>query len=231
MKNYFNQTTRALAVLIDPDKSNEAYLTQVIENDEFIDFYFVGGSLVTNYRFDEVISFVKKHSSKPVIIFPGSGMHISSEADVMLFLSLISGRNPEYLIGQQVLAAPIIKAANLSTISTGYMLIDGGNVTTASYMSNTLPIPSDKIDIAVCTALAGEMLGMQCLFMDGGSGAKNTVSEQMIKQVKASVDLPVIVGGGIRTPHQARAIWDAGADVVVVGTVIEENVAFLKDFR
>ena len=115
--------------------------------------------------------------------------------------------------------------------TTGYMLIDGGNVTTASYMSNTLPIPSDKIDIAVCTALAGEMLGMQCLFMDGGSGAKNTVSEQMIKQVKASVDLPVIVGGGIRTPHQARAIWDAGADVVVVGTVIEENVAFLKDFR
>tara|TARA_B100000809_G_scaffold261498_1_gene310534 strand:- start:864 stop:1559 length:696 start_codon:yes stop_codon:yes gene_type:complete len=230
MNNYFKHTTRALAVLIDPDKSDNVYLLSLLENDHLIDFYFVGGSLVTNYRFDEVITLIKKHSTKPVIIFPASGMHVSAEADAILVLSLISGRNPEYLIGQHVLAAPIIKAAKLTTIATGYMLIDGGNVTTASYISNTTPIPSDKADIAVCTALAGEMLGLQSLFLDGGSGANNTVPIAMIKKVKATVSLPIIIGGGIKTVQQAHEIWEAGANVVVIGTAIEGNVDLLKDF-
>ena len=231
MTNYFKQTTRGLAVLIDPDKSDDTYLARLLENDRLIDFYFVGGSLVTNYRFNQVVTFIKKHSNKPVIIFPGSGMHICEEADAMLFLSLISGRNPEYLIGQQVLAAPRIKAANLKTIPTGYMLIDGGNVTTASYISNTLPIPSDKSDVAVCTALAGELLGLQCLFLDGGSGANKTVPVEMIKKVKASVDLPIIIGGGIKTPQEAEMIWGAGANIIVVGTAIERDTNFIKELQ
>ncbi len=227
----FKQTKQGLAVLIDPDKSDEGYLARLLENDSLIDFYFVGGSLVSDYRFDEVIIYLKKNSKKTVILFPGNGMHISKEADAILFLTLISGRNPEYLIGQQVQAAPRIKAINLATIPTGYMLIDGGNTTTASYISNTFPLPNDKPDVAVCTALAGQMLGLQCLYMDGGSGAKNTVPTVMVSEVKKAVDLPVIVGGGIKTAQQALNLWKAGANIVVVGTALENNPNFIKEIK
>ena len=225
------KSQKALAVLIDPDKSDIAFLERLLKNDLFVDFYFVGGSLVSDYRFDEVISFLKSKTQKPVILFPGSGMHISEKADAILFLRLISGRNPEYLIGQQVQAAPRVKATGLHTIPTGYMLIDGGNVTTASYISSTQPIPQDKDDVAVCTALAGEMLGLQTVYLDCGSGANNHVSTSMITKVKSSVDLPIIVGGGINSLEKAQAIWNAGANVIVVGTSFEKDPDLIKSFK
>ena len=229
--NYFTSAKRALAVLIDPDKSDSEHLDSLLKNDVYVDFYFVGGSLVTDYRFDEVVTYLKAHSSKPVVLFPGSGMHITKEADAILFLSLISGRNPEYLIGQQVQAAPRIRAAKLAVIPTGYMLIDGGNVTTASYISNTFPIPSEKGDVAACTAIAGEMLGLSCIYLDGGSGAQNIVPTAMIQKVRSSVNVPIVVGGGIKTVQQANAIWDAGANIVVIGTAFEANSDFIKEFH
>lgn len=228
--NYFQSVNRALAVLIDPDKADKEHLDKLLQHDRVVSFYFVGGSLVSDYRFDEVISYLRSHTSTPVLLFPGSGMHISSKADGILFLNLISGRNPEYLIGQQVQAAPKVHAAGLKVIPTGYMLVDGGNVTTAIYISNTQPIPHDKDDVAACTALAGEMLGLSCLYLDGGSGAQNSVSLSMIKKVKSSVNLPVIVGGGVKSVNQVTEMWDAGADLVVIGTAIEKDVDLLKEF-
>ena len=229
--NYFQSVRRALAVLVDPDKADKAHLDNLLEHDDVVSFYFVGGSLVSDYRFDEVIGYLKSHTDTPVLLFPGSGMHISAKADGVLFLSLISGRNPEYLIGQQVQAAPQVQAAKLKVIPTGYMLIDGGTVTTAIYISNTLPIPNDKDDVAVCTALAGEMLGLSCLYLDGGSGAENTVSLSMITKVKSSVKLPVIVGGGVRSFEQVTKMWDAGAEIVVIGTAAERDPDLLKSFE
>ncbi len=214
-------SSKALAVLIDPDKAELSYLNYLIENDQQFDFYLVGGSLVSNYKFDEVCQYLKEHTQKPVILFPGNGMHVSKEADAILFLSLISGRNPEYLIGQQVLAAPRIKQAKLESIGTGYMLFDGGSTTTANYISNTLPIPKGKTDIATATAIAGEMLGLNALYLDTGSGALDTVEPETISEIRKHIDLPIIVGGGVQTPNQAKKLWDSGASIVVIGTALE----------
>ena len=219
-------SSQALAVLIDPDKAQLSYLNYLIENDHQFDYYFVGGSLVSNYNFDEVCKYLKKHTKKPVILFPGNGMHVSKEADAILFLSLISGRNPEYLIGQQVLAAPRIKQASLESIGTGYMLFDGGKTTTANYISNTVPIPKGKSDIATATAIAGEMLGLKALYLDTGSGALDTVETRTISEIKKSVDLPIIVGGGIQTQNQVKKIWASGANIAVVGTALENKSFF-----
>ena len=150
-------------------------------------------------------------------------MQVNNKADAILFLSLISGRNAEMLIGRQVIAAPILKQSQLEVISTGYMLIDSGKQTTASYMSNTTPIPHDKDDIAVCTATAGEMLGMNLIFMDGGSGAINSISTNMISTVSNAIDTPLIIGGGISSAEEASAICKAGADIIVVGNAIEKD--------
>ena len=178
---------------------------------------------MTTERLDAVVRYAKAHSSKPVVLFPGSVDQVHGEADALLLLSVISGRNPELLIGQHVVAAPRIKALGLETISTGYMLVDSGRTTTALYMSQTLPIPAHKPEIAAATALAGEMLGIQAMYLDGGSGAREPVPEAMIRAVRKAVNVPVIVGGGIRSEAAAQAAWDAGADVVVVGTAFEED--------
>ena len=227
-----SRTKKQLAVLIDPDKLNQDQLieTAKIAQEAGVDFLFVGGSLMTSDMLFHCIRTLKEHSEIPVVLFPGNSYQISRNADAMLFLSLISGRNPDMLIGMHVLSAPYIKLAGLETVSTGYMLIDSGKPTSVSYMSNSFPIPNDKKDIAACTAMAGEMLGMKAIFMDAGSGAEITVPEKMVAFVKGSIDVPLIIGGGIRTPESAQKILAAGADIIVVGNRFEENPQLIFDF-
>jgi putative glycerol-1-phosphate prenyltransferase len=216
---------KMLAVLIDPDKLRLAKLDQLIELSLLakVDFFFIGGSLIVNNQLDACLTAIKTKCDIPLILFPGDSYQLSYKADGILFLSLISGRNPELLIGKHVITAPYLKLSPLEIIPTGYMLVDGGVPTTVSYISNTSPIPSDKNDIAACTAMAGEMLGLKCIYMDAGSGAKKPVSEEMIATVRNVVQIPIIVGGGIRTPEQAARNVIAGADIIVVGNAFEDD--------
>jgi putative glycerol-1-phosphate prenyltransferase len=217
---------KLLAVLIDPDfGQDEAALERTVQHACMAraDLLFVGGSLLTSTAFDRCVELVKQWSDRPVVLFPGSPSQLSAHAHAVLFLSLISGRNPELLIGHHVTAAPTVKALGLEAIPTGYLLVDGGRSTTAHYVSQSLPIPHDKPGIAAATALAGELLGLRTIYLDTGSGAPRSVSPEMIAAVRATVDLPLIVGGGIRTAEQARQLCEAGADVLVVGTAFEED--------
>lgn len=228
----FNEGGKKIAVLVDPDKPTDKEIINLAEASEKagVDFFFVGGSLLTNDNLTSCIKLMKASSNIPVILFPGNSHQLSNRADGFLFLSLISGRNPETLIGIHVIAAPYLKLSGLEVLSTGYMLIDSGRPTTVSYMSNTIPIPSDKNDIAMCTAMAGEMLGMKLIFMDAGSGAERPVPLEMIATVSGSIEVPLIVGGGLRTPERAAESAKAGASVIVVGNVLEKNPALLSDF-
>ncbi|MBT3174442.1 MAG: geranylgeranylglyceryl/heptaprenylglyceryl phosphate synthase [Lentimicrobiaceae bacterium] len=228
----FSQKKKQLAVLIDPDKLSDDKLTDIaiMSNNEGVDIIFVGGSLITSDSLSQCIKIIKENTDIPVILFPGNSYQISRSADGMLFLQLISGRNPDMLIGWHVLAAPYIKLSGIETIPTGYMLIDSGKPTSVSYMSNSMPIPNDKKDIAACTAMAGEMLGLKTIFMDAGSGASITIPENMVEFVKGSIDIPLIIGGGIRTPEKAKSILMAGADIVVVGNIFEENPDLIGQF-
>ena len=222
---------KQFAILIDPDKENEDSLEALCElaNQYKVDYLFVGGSLLTQDCLSDCFEVIKLHTQIPVVLFPGDNLQINSHADAILFLSLISGRNPDLLIGKHVISAPILKDSGIEVVSTGYMLIDGGTPTSVSYMSNTTPIPANKRDIAVCTAMAGEMLGLKLIFMDAGSGALNPVGENMISAVKKSIDIPLIVGGGIRSAEKAKAAFEAGADVVVVGNAIESNKDLIRE--
>ncbi len=223
---------RQLAVLIDPDDVTTSQVINLVrELDEYaVDYILVGGSLMISDRFEATISTIKSITKTPVIIFPGSTDQISGIADAILLLSLISGRNPELLIGKHVLAAQKLKASGLEIVPTGYMLVDGGAPTTASYMSNTLPLPADKPEIAATTAMAGEMLGLKTIYLDAGSGAKNAIPSPLIQQVASSVNIPVWVGGGIRTPRQLESVYEAGAQVAVIGNAIEKNPSILAEF-
>jgi phosphoglycerol geranylgeranyltransferase len=228
--NLRKQNKKAFAVLIDPDNTD---MDQIIEtaqlcNDAKVDYVFVGGSLMLSNHLDECIKTFKSKSSIPVILFPGSPSQVSKEADALLYLSLISGRNPELLIGAHVVSAPKIKASGLEIISTGYIVIDGGKPTTVSYMSHSAPIPYDKDDIAVCTAIAGEFLGKNVLYLDAGSGAINPISEKMIQKVSNQISIPLIVGGGISSSEKAIANCQAGADIIVVGNALEKNNHLIK---
>jgi putative glycerol-1-phosphate prenyltransferase len=217
---------KSFALLIDPDKiKDQGNLVKLINIavENRVNFFFVGGSLLTGNNMHQVIQLIKSNSQLPVVLFPGSNMHIDVSADAVLFLSLISGRNPDLLIGQQVIAAPILKRSNLEILPTGYLLIDADNYTTVSYMSNTVPIPADKYSIAVCTAMAGEMLGLKLIYMDAGSGAKYPINPRMIASVRKSIDVPLIIGGGINSVEKALTSLKAGADMLVVGNGIEEN--------
>ncbi len=222
---------KQFAILVDPDKENEDSLETLCElaNQHKVDYLFVGGSLLTQDCLSDCIEVIKLHTQIPVVLFPGDNLQINSHADAILFLSLISGRNPDLLIGKHVISAPILKEAGLEIISTGYMLIDGGTPSSVSYMSNTTPIPANKRDIAVCTAMAGEMLGLKLIFMDAGSGAINPVSEAVVSAVKKSIDIPLIIGGGVRSAEKAKALFDAGADVIVVGNAIEGNKELIRE--
>lgn len=223
---------KSFAVLIDPDKiEGESACMRIvnmsIENQ--VDYFLVGGSLITGNNFGRVVQLIKENTDIPVVIFPGSSMHIESTADAILFLSLISGRNPDLLIGQHVVAAPVLKRSNLEVLPTGYMLINSGQQTTVSYMSNTTPIPHDKTSVAACTAIAGEMLGLKLIYMDAGSGAEVPVSSKMINMVRKAVDIPLIVGGGINNAHKAARAYESGADMIVIGNGIEKNPTLLVE--
>ena len=220
---------KLFALLIDPDYHNKESLKGLINkaNQALVDLIFIGGSLL-NCSIDPSIQFIKKHTSIPVILFPGSLLQLSSKADGILLLSLISGRNPDLLIGNHVAAASYLQKSNLEILPTGYMLIEGGKTTSVEYMSNTKPIPSDKPDIAVATALAGEMLGLKLIYLEAGSGAKTSLTTQMISRVKNNITIPLIVGGGIKSPGDIQRIVSAGADIIVSGTATEQDPEILS---
>jgi phosphoglycerol geranylgeranyltransferase len=225
------QGKKSFAVLVDPDKVDEASLEQLVQLavDAKVDYFFVGGSLVISNYVDECIQHIKHSCSIPIVLFPGNPSQVSKYADALLYLSLISGRNAELLIGQHVISAPVVKKSGLEILPTGYMVIDGGAPTTVSYISNASPIPADKNDIAMCTAMAGEMLGMKLIYMDAGSGAKRAITESMIQKVGQSIVVPLIVGGGITDPEKAYLNCKAGADIIVVGNAIEKDASLIKE--
>ena len=220
---------KSFAVLIDPDKINDQTMQHLIDMAVAarVDYFLVGGSLVISNYLDDCIQYIKRSCSIPAILFPGSPSQISKYADALLYLSLISGRNPELLIGQHVVSAPFVKQSGLEIMSTGYMVIDGGAPTTVSYISNATPLPADKNEIAMCTAMAGEMLGMKLIYMDAGSGAKTPISESMIEKVAQCISVPLIIGGGITEPEKAYLNCKAGADVIVVGNAIEKDESLI----
>ena len=222
---------KALAVLLDPDNLTEAALLHLLQTatEQPVDYFFVGGSLVLTTHQAALLTLLKKHSRVPVLLFPSHSLHLDGPADGVLLLSLISGRNPDFLIGQHVVAAPRLQASGFELLPTGYMLVESGRPTTASYMSGTLPLPHDKPGIAACTALAGEQLGLKLMYLDGGSGAQTPVSAAMIRAVREAVSAPLIVGGGLRSGEQLYAALTAGADVVVVGNHLEAEPAFLAE--
>lgn len=221
----------AFAVLLDPDKITRTDMPRLAHvcNEAGVDYVLMGGSLIIDQETDACIRLFKDESSIPVILFPGSPAQVSPFADALLYLSLISGRNPDLLIGQHVVSAPVVKASGLEIIPTGYMIIDGGVPTTVSYMSHSAPIPANKPDIALCTAWAGEMQGKKVIYMDAGSGAENPISEEMIQRVSSQIEVPLFIGGGIRTPEKVYANCKAGANVVVVGNAVENNLTYIKE--
>ncbi len=225
------QGEKRLAVLFDPDKLRLKKMEQTLELaiECGVDYFFIGGSLVVNNMLDSLLVHIRQRCNIPLVLFPGNSFQLSYRADAILFLSLISGRNPELLIGQHVISAPFLKMSPLEIISTGYILIDGGVMTSVQYMSNIYPILVNKDDIAVCTALAGEMLGLKMLYLDAGSGAKTPISERMIEAVSGAVSVPLIVGGGIRTPEKVAANLRAGADLIVVGSMVEQDPSLIRE--
>lgn len=226
-----NQGKKKFVVLIDPDNIRLGKLDKVLElaKSAHVDYFFIGGSLIVNDMLDMVLTTIKETTKIPTVLFPGNSFQLSYKADALLFLSLISGRNADLLIGKHVITAPFLKISPLEIMSTGYMLVDGGIPTTVQYMSNTTPIPAHKEDIALCTAMAGELLGLKMIYMDAGSGAINPISEKMIDTVSSGINIPLIVGGGIRTPEKAYANIKAGADVIVVGNAIEKDPQLILD--
>lgn len=227
----YTEGRKMLMLLIDPDHFEEKHFenTLSVSGKNGIDIILAGGSLITKGDMGVTIRTIKSMTDIPVCIFPGNYRQIDKNADAILFMSLISGRNPDFLIGNQVIAAPELKDSGLEIIPTGYMLIDGGKLTTAHYMSNTLPIPADKAEIAACTALAGQMLGMKCIYADAGSGASVPLQPDFVSEICRSIRIPLIAGGGIRSAKNAKTITDAGATAVVIGNAAHENPKILQD--
>lgn len=223
---------KSIAVLVDPDKVEDtSRLIQLINlaTENCVDFFFVGGSLITTANLGQVVKQIKDHVTIPIVLFPGNFMQVEPAADALLFLSLISGRNPELLIGQHVIAAPILKNTKLEIIPTGYLLINSGPITSVAYISNTTPIPDDKYSLAACTAMAGEMLGLQCIYLDAGSGSEKEISVRMIAAVRKAVNVPLIIGGGINTSQKALNALEAGADMIVIGNALEKKPNLLSE--
>lgn len=220
----FHTGKKGLAILIDPDSYNKESLREVVEksNTSKIDFFLVGGSL-TFSSIEDTIKILRRYSGLPVILFPGNLLQVSELADGILFLSLISGRNPEFLIGHHVLAAPELRKCGIDVYPTAYILIENGKQSSVEYMSNTSPIPADKPDIAVATAIAGELLGLKLCYLEAGSGADQTIGHDMIADVRKNISSLLIVGGGIRSEEQADMIYRAGADIIVAGNGVEQN--------
>jgi geranylgeranylglyceryl phosphate synthase family protein len=218
-----------LAVLVDPDTHTEESLLQLIEVAAVSgpDLFLVGGSIITNGFFGRAVELLKQYAGVPVVIFPGNSYQVSDKADGILFLSLLSGRNPEYLIGQQVAAARQVRSSGIQVLPTGYILIDGGKVSATAFVTKTTPLPYHETDMAIATALAGELLGMQLIYLEAGSGALQHVAPHMVASVKKHLGIPLFVGGGIRTVAQAKEVAAAGADVIVVGNILEKDPGLL----
>ena len=229
IKDCRNSSKKLFAILIDPDKQDKNALLNIIKKAKSaqVDLFFVGGSLLTNDNLNSCIETLKENCQIPVVLFPGNAMQVNNKADAILFLSLISGRNADMLIGKQVITAPILKQSSLEIIPTGYMLIDSGKPTTASYMSNTTPIPYEKNEVAACTAMAGEMLGLKW-FLWTAEAVHITISKNTISLVRESVDTPVIVGGGIDSGQKTILNCKAGADIIVVGNAIEKDDSLIE---
>lgn len=222
---------KGFAVLVDPDKQKHQHFENLVSlfDAHTPDLLLVGGSLLFQ-PIDKTLSYLKKKTSLPVYLFPGDVSQLSDTADGIFLLSLISGRNPDFLIGNHVIAAPALKRSGIDIIPTGYMLIENGHSTSVEYISNTRPIPYGKVDLAVATALAGEMLGLKMIYLEAGSGAANTVGIDMIRAIRKAVELPIVVGGGIRSVDDAEAVYNAGADMIVIGTQLEEFPHQIADF-
>jgi putative glycerol-1-phosphate prenyltransferase len=232
--NIIKQKGAAYLILLDPDKLPEEKIQGFVSHCQKsgVDGFLVGGSLMVNGNFEPFLSKIKFYTQLPVIIFPGSITQVSSEADAILFLSVVSGRNPEHLIGKHVLAAPTIKQSGIEPISTAYILVDSGSTTTAVYMSGSLPIPRNKPEIAAATALASEYLGMKLIYLEAGSGAEQPVPDEMVRAVSQQCSIPVIVGGGIRDSASARRKVECGASIIVTGNFFEDenNWDLIKEF-
>lgn len=226
----FSGNRKIFALLIDPEKQTDISLKRTLEmaSEAGVDLILAGGSL-TSQPIDGVISAIKNTTSIPVMLFPGNLLQMSHKADGILLLSLISGRNPEYLIGNHVLASQYLKRSKLEIIPTGYILVGGNHLTSVEYMSHTTPIPPEKADIIIATALAGEQLGLKLIYLEAGSGTSNMVNEKIISGVRQNISIPIIAGGGIRTASDIRNLYQAGADGVVVGTAVENDYNILSE--
>jgi len=224
----FSTDHKVFALLIDPEKHTRQTLAGTIElaARSAVDLILIGGSL-TSRPIDETIETIREYISVPLVLFPGNLLQLSGKADGILLLSLLSGRNPEYLIGNHVLASLYLKRSGMEIIPTGYLLIDGHHLSSVEYISNTRPIPANKAEIVVATALAGEQLGLKLIYLEAGSGADTRITEEVVAQVKQNISIPLIVGGGIRTPEDIRQLYKAGAHCVVVGTAIEQDETIL----
>lgn len=219
------QGRKNLAVLIDPDAEKIQHLTETLDLCQKleVDYLFIGGSCLLQDRLEKCLTAARQLTNIPLLLFPGNGFQIHPAADALLLLSLVSGRNPDYLIGKHVEAAMKLKESNLELISTAYILVHGGSSQTASYLSQTLPIPGDKYELAVATALASQQLNFQCIYLEAGSGAKHAVQGRMIQEVSNHIHVPLIVGGGIREVEQLNTAFSSGADIAVIGNVLEKN--------
>ncbi|MEC7934699.1 MAG: geranylgeranylglyceryl/heptaprenylglyceryl phosphate synthase [Candidatus Neomarinimicrobiota bacterium] len=212
-------------VLIDPDKNSDNNLEEKISkiNNSGVDAIFVGGSLILDNNCEKRVELIKSISKVPVIFFPGGISQLNKHYDAMLFMSILSGRNSHYLIGEQVIAAPIVKDLGIEVIPTGYLLVDGGNNSSVQFMSGSNPIPIEKPDILIAHALAAQYLGKKLVYLESGSGAKNSIPNNLLKAVTKYIDVPIIVGGGIKTPQSANEKVLAGASFVVIGSILEGN--------
>jgi len=222
---------KLLALLIDPDETGVDELPGLLGHaaESGVSFVLVGGSLVNN-PVDQLICAIKGLTEIPVILFPGHPGQLSGKADAILLLSLISGRNPEFLIGNHVVSARFLSKSGLEIIPTGYMLIENGTISSVEYMSNARPLPRNKPDLSVSTAMAGEMLGLKLIYLEGGSGAQGIIPAGIISAVRENIKVPLIVGGGIRSGRDLRMVFDAGADIAVVGSSVEKDPSILREF-
>jgi phosphoglycerol geranylgeranyltransferase len=215
-----------LAVLIDPDKFNPDLIS--LANSCNVHYFFVGGSKLAANNLGDVVSKIKKLSKIPVVIFPGDETQLSAKADAVLFLSLLSGRNPDYLIGKQILAAPVIKKKKLQSISTAYLLIGGSTRSTTQKVTKTKPLDERNIPHIVNTCMAAELLGFKLIYLEAGSGAKTNIDPKIIRQVKKHVSLPLLIGGGIDSPLKTKHAINSGADIVVIGNALENDIYLIK---
>jgi len=222
---------KLLAVLIDPDKMAIERASAFIEkvNKSIATHIFIGGSTVEEYATEKLVSEIKRHTKLPVVLFPGDVSQITENADALLFLSLISGRNPEYLIGKQVKAVSKLRQINLEILPTGYILIENGKETSVQRVSETLPMSRANIQAIIDTAKAGELLGMKLIYLEAGSGAIHPINSEIIKKVKQELNIPLIVGGGIRSKEQLDEAYTSGADIVVIGTAFEKDASFFNE--